>query len=91
MPKTNDAKFYLELSKKHLERVQQAWEEPDWADLSMYGLYCLEAAVRAASLHASIYPKQASHAKKQDLSSQLRKQFKFPDIADLMSKWASEN
>ena len=42
----------LELAKRHLERVQAAWTEPtDWDDLSLYGFYCLEAAVEAAALH----------------------------------------
>lgn len=43
----------LKLAKRHLERVQAAcWEDPiDWADLSIYGFYALEAAVDAASLH----------------------------------------
>jgi len=48
MPDANDK---LELAKRHLERVQLAWDPPDWADLSLYGFYALEAAVEAASLH----------------------------------------
>ena len=36
----------LKLAKRHLERVQAAWDTPtDWDDLSLYGFYCLEAAV----------------------------------------------
>ncbi len=27
-----------------------AWLRPDWPDLTMYGLYCLEALIRAAVL-----------------------------------------
>lgn len=43
----------LKLAKRHLERVQAACLEDavDWADLSIYGFYALEAAVDAASLH----------------------------------------
>ena len=41
----------MKLARRHLERVQVAWEDPtDWADLSFYGLYALEAAVDAALL-----------------------------------------
>ena len=35
----------LELARRHLGRVQAAWDPPDWADLSLYGFYALEAAV----------------------------------------------
>jgi len=32
----------LALARRHLERVQQAWDDPlDWDDLSLYGFYCL--------------------------------------------------
>ena len=42
----------LEIAKGHLERVQGAWDTPtDWKDLCVYGFYCLEAAIKAASLH----------------------------------------
>jgi HEPN domain-containing protein len=41
----------LDLARRHLERVRVAWDPPDWADLSMYGFYALEAAVEAASIH----------------------------------------
>lgn len=42
----------LELARKHLDRVLAAWDEPtDWDDLSLYGFYCVEAAVEAAALH----------------------------------------
>ena len=41
----------LELAEKHLERVQGAWDPPDWPQLSMFGFYALEAAVEAAALH----------------------------------------
>lgn len=81
-----DAKFYLDLSKKHLERVQAAASGPDWADLSMYGLYCLEAAVRAAALHVKIYPKNASHSQKQKLAETLHTKYNLSDISNLLSE-----
>ena len=45
----------LTLAKCHLERVQDAWDEPtDWGDLALYGFYALEAAVDCAGLHFGI-------------------------------------
>ena len=39
----------LALARHHLKRVLSAWDDPtDWDDLSLYGFYCLEAAVEAA-------------------------------------------
>jgi hypothetical protein len=51
-----DPKHFMALAGRHLERVQEAWSEPDWSDLSTYGLYCLEALVRAAQLHLGRTP-----------------------------------
>jgi hypothetical protein len=34
--------------------VRTAWDPPDWADLSFFGFYCLEAAVEAAAIHHSV-------------------------------------
>jgi len=40
----------LALARHHLKRVLSAWDDPtDWDDLSLYGFYCLEAAVEAAA------------------------------------------
>ena len=45
----------LTLAQRHLERVQDAWDEPtDWSDLALYGFYALEAAVDCAGLHFGI-------------------------------------
>jgi hypothetical protein len=53
MATTADEK--LELAGRHLERVLAAWDEPtDWDDLSLYGFYCLEAAVEAAAIHLGL-------------------------------------
>ena len=47
---TAEDSFQLALS--HLERVQVSWDDPtDWADLSSYGLYCLEVSIVAAALY----------------------------------------
>ena len=42
----------LELARRHLAKIQPDPEGLD--DLSIYGLYCLEAAVEAAALHVGI-------------------------------------
>jgi hypothetical protein len=45
----------LKLARHHLDRVLNAWDTPtNWDDLSLYGFYCLEAAVEAAALHLGI-------------------------------------
>ena len=49
------AKEQLKVARRHLERVQGAWDAPtDWSDLSLYGFYCLEAAVMAAAKYFGI-------------------------------------
>ena len=51
----SDATSKLKLARKHLEKVQIAWDDPtDWADLSLYGFHALEAAVDAACIHCGI-------------------------------------
>jgi hypothetical protein len=46
------ASDYLECAEHHLARVQRAKDEPtDWYDLTIYGFYCVEAAVMAAASH----------------------------------------
>ena len=59
----------LDLARRHLVKVQAAWDDPtDWADLSLYGFLCLEACVVAAVLHLgrqrpSTHPRKASEAR----------------------------
>lgn len=61
----------LELAKRHLDRVLGAWTEPtDWDDLSLYGFYCLEAAVEAAALHFGLRTSR-KHWEKVDLAEDL--------------------
>jgi len=74
----------LELAKRHLERVLAAWTEPtDWDDLSLYGFYCLEAAVEAAVLHFGLRTSK-KHWEKVDLAEDLHKKRGLPDIGDLL-------
>ena len=74
----------LKLARRHLERVQGAWGEPtDWDDLSLYGFYCLEAAVEAASLHAGLRTSR-KHWEKVDLAEELHRKHDLPDVTNLL-------
>lgn len=75
----------LTLAQRHLSRVLSAWTEPiDWDDLSLYGFYCLEAAVEAAALHFRLRTTK-KHWEKVDLAVKLHEEHGFPDIGDLLS------
>jgi hypothetical protein len=73
----------LTLARRHLDRVQSAWDEPDWDDLSLYGFYCLEAAVEAAALHFG-FRTSTKHWEKADLALRLHQKKALPDISDLL-------
>jgi hypothetical protein len=75
----------LTLARRHLDRVQSAWDEPDWDDLSLYGFYCLEAAVEAAALHFG-FRTSTKHWEKVDVALRLHKTKGLPDITDLLGK-----
>jgi len=77
------AEKQLELAKKHLLRVQEAWDPPAWDDLSLYGFYCLENAVTAAATHANITFKK-THAAKVDAARRLTAQHGLPNVEDLL-------
>jgi len=81
-----EATRYLEIARKHLERVQAAWDTPtDWDDLSLYGFYCLEAAVMAATAHLGVGVKH-THPAKADAAQQLHRDRGLPDVSELLSK-----
>lgn len=48
----------LTLARKHLAKVQLAWDPPDWLELSLFGFYALEAAVDAASIYYGLEVKK---------------------------------
>ena len=75
----------LTLARRHLDRVQSAWDEPDWDDLSLYGFYCLEAAVEVAALHFG-FRTSTKHWEKVDVALRLHKTKGLPDISDLLRK-----
>ena len=81
MPKEDEK---LSLARRHLERVLDAWHSPtDWDDLSLYGFYCLEAAVEAAAIHAGLRASK-KHWEKADLAGELHETHGLPDIERLL-------
>ncbi|MGD0228928.1 MAG: hypothetical protein ABSC19_01050 [Syntrophorhabdales bacterium] len=74
----------LEIARGHLDKVQAAWDEPtDWSDLSIYGFYCLEAAVEAAVLHFGLTTSK-KHWEKADNALRLNKMCGLPDVSGLL-------
>ena len=78
------AREALEVARRHLEKVDDAWWEPDWADLSLYGFYCLEACVVAAALHLGLPQTKRTHPAKVEQARQLAAAHGLPDIDDLL-------
>jgi hypothetical protein len=74
---------HLERARKQLQRVQAAWDPPEWSDLSLDGFYCLENAVMAAALHTGIDP-QRSHPSKANAAAQLVVSAGLPDVSNLL-------
>jgi hypothetical protein len=75
---------HLRLAREHLLRVQAAWDAPtDWSDLALYGFYCLENAVVAASLHVSIDIRK-SHPSKAEAAKELSSKCGLPDVSGLL-------
>ena len=79
-----EAEKSLSHAKQHLERVLAAWEDPtDWADLTIYGFYCLEASVVAAAAHIGLEFKK-THAEKAEIARKLFRSHDLPDVADFL-------
>lgn len=82
MEQTAQESFQLALA--HLERVQDSWDDPtDWANLSSYGLYCLEACIVAAALHSQ-HQRPRTHYDKVGLADLLTEEQDLPDIGSLL-------
>lgn len=78
------AEASLRLAHAHLERVRTAWDDPtDWANLSTYGLYCLEACIVAAALHLH-QPRPGSHVVKAEMAQSLSQEYGLPEIGELL-------
>lgn len=74
----------LKLAHRQLERVQMAWDPPDWADLSHYGFHALENAVDAACTHFGLDSAGHSHWQRVEKARQLHRDHGLDDIADLL-------
>jgi hypothetical protein len=75
----------LALARRHLGRVLSAWDTPtDWDDLSLYGFYCLEAAVEAAAAHVGTRTSK-KHWEKADVAEDLHKTHRLPDVGQLLN------
>lgn len=80
----DEAKKTLGYANEHLKKVQNAWRYPtDWSDLSIYGLYCLESAVKAAAIHFRVAI-SANHYEKAKIAKQLAHAHGLPDISSLL-------
>lgn len=75
----------IALARKHLDRVQSAWDDPtDWDDLSLYGFYCLEAAIEAAAIHTGLRTSK-KHWQKEQIAEDLHQTKGLPDVSGLLS------
>lgn len=81
----SDAHDLLDRAKHHLRRVLEAWPDPtDWEDLTIYGFYCVEAAVMAAATHSGLTV-PPSHPAKADAASRLAARHGLPDVSRLLA------
>ena len=83
MATANDAASFVKIAERHLAKVRQARTGPDWSDLGTYGLYCLEALIRAAALKSGETPIR-THWGKADQATNLHKKHGLPNIVDLL-------
>lgn len=82
MNQTAEDSFNLAL--KHLERVLAAWDDPtDWADLSNFGFYCLEACIVAAALRLERERPRSHHGKVKE-AKYLTAEHEIPDVEALL-------
>jgi len=79
-----NAEDKLKLAQHHLDRVLGAWDTPkDWDDLSLYGFYCLEAAIEAAAIKIGLRTSK-KHWEKADVAVELHKTHGLPDVTKLL-------
>ena len=82
---TQTAMDSLKIARRHLEKVEAAWFDPaDWADLAMYGFYCLEACVVAIALHLGQPRPKSTHPAKVALARSFAAAHDLPDIEQLL-------
>ena len=74
----------MKLARRHLERVQAAWDDPtDWGDLSYYGLHALENAVDAVLLFLD-KEVRTTHWYRVDAAKQLSSEHGLDDVSELI-------
>jgi len=79
-----DAKAFLTRAESHLRRVRAAAPHPtDWYDLTIYGFYCLEAAVVAAATHTGFLV-PPTHPGKRAAAEKLAQDHGLPDVSVLL-------
>lgn len=79
-----DAAEFLQRSRNHLRRVLEAAPEPtDWYDLTIYGFYCVEAAVMAAASHTGLAV-EPNHPAKARAAQSLARAHALPDVSTLL-------
>ncbi len=80
----------LSYAKQHLSRVlAAAWDDPvDWTDLTIYGFYCLEAAIVAAATHTRLSFRR-SHSEKAHAAKELSVSHDLPDVSGFL--WVLNN
>ena len=79
-----DARGFFTRAENHLARARAAAPHPtDWYDLSIYGFYCLEAAVMAAAMHAKL-PVARTHAGKAAAAETLARDHGLPNVSVLL-------
>jgi hypothetical protein len=82
---TQDQPPPFEFARNHLVRARNAARKSpvDWTDLTVYGFYCLELALKAAAEHlgAKISP---NHLQKAELAKALAGAHNLPDVSALL-------
>lgn len=73
----------LGLARKHLEKVHESWDPPDWLQLSVFAFYALEAAVEAAAIYHGLKVEK-NHPSRVEAAHQLHGDFDLPDVGDLL-------
>jgi hypothetical protein len=79
-----DARTFLTRADNHLRRARMAAPHPtDWYDLTIYGFYCLEAAVMTAATHGRIQVPR-THPGKAAAAEKLAQDHGLPDVSVLL-------
>lgn len=79
------ARDAVDVARRHLAKVEDAWWAPtDWADLSLYGFYCVESCVVAAALHLGLPRPKNTHPAKVERARELAAAHGLPEVDGLL-------